>query len=122
MRSKLNYAAAPMHDPQDGRVSSGCHTKQLERTTKRFCIHDIVLFTLILHSSNFTEKSQNETVLAEEYAKRKQVETQLEATSTKLVAISDKHNKMKETLQIAELKVAQTQAQAKMYVQSIDCI
>ena len=89
------------------------------RELQKGSVYMIVLSLLFLHSSNFTEKSQNEKVLAEEYAKRKQVETQLEAVSTKLVAISDKHNKMKETLQIAELKVAQTQAQAKMCVQHI---
>ncbi len=59
-------------------------------------------------------KAQNERVLAGEYAKRKQIEAQLEVTNGKLIATSEKQNKMKETLQVAELKVAQTQAQAKM--------
>ena len=61
-----------------------------------------------------TEKCQNERVLAEEYAKRKRLEAQLEATNAKLHVTSDRSNKMKETLQVAELKVAQSQAQAKM--------
>ncbi len=55
-------------------------------------------------------------MLAGEYAKRKQIEAKLEATNGKLIATSEKQNKMKETLQVAELKVAQTQAQAKMYM------
>ncbi len=62
----------------------------------------------------FIAKSQNERVLAGEYAKRKQIEAQLEATNSKLITTTEKHNKMKEMLQVAELKVAQTQAQAKM--------
>ncbi len=63
---------------------------------------------------NSSAKAQNERVLAGEYAKRKQIEAKLEATNGKLIATSEKQNKMKETLQVAELKVAQTQAQAKM--------
>lgn len=53
-------------------------------------------------------------MLAEEYVKRKRLEVQLEATNAKLYATSDRSNKMKETLHVAELKVAQSQAQAKM--------
>ncbi len=64
----------------------------------------------------FLAKSQNESILAREYAKRKQIETQLETTNNKLITVTEKHSKMKEILQVAELKVAQTQAQTKMYV------
>lgn len=63
----------------------------------------------------YTEKGRNERILCEEYKKRKELEAQLEeALATHKVA-SDKNSKMKEAMKVAEMKVAQTQAQVKMY-------
>ena len=63
----------------------------------------------------YIEKGRNERILAEEYGKRKQLEAQLEEALSKHKAASDKNSKMKEAMKVAEMKVAQTQAQVKMY-------
>ena len=73
------------------------------------------LIALINNNILCPEKCRNEKVLAEEYTKRKQQETQLESVIAKHKTVAQKNVKMKEAMKVAEMKVAQTQAQVKMY-------
>ena len=61
------------------------------------------------------EKGRNERILAEEYHKRKELEVELEEATSKYRVVSEKHAKVKEAVNVTELKVTQTQAQVKMY-------
>ena len=61
------------------------------------------------------EKGRNERILAEEYHKRKELEAELEEATSKYRVVSEKHAKVKEAVNVTELKVTQTQAQVKMY-------
>lgn len=62
-----------------------------------------------------SEKGRNEHILAEECKKRKELEAQLEEVNSEHKIAADKNSKMKETMKVAEMKVARIQAQVKMY-------
>ena len=64
-----------------------------------------------------SEKGRNERILAEEYGKRKELEAQLEVVDSEHKIAAEKNSRMKEAIKVAEMKVAQIQAQAKMYEQ-----
>lgn len=62
------------------------------------------------------EKGRNERVLAEEYGRRKELEAQLEEATSKHTVASERNAKMREAMNVAEMKVAQIQDQVKMYI------
>ena len=61
------------------------------------------------------EKGRNERTLAGECRKRKELEAQLEEVNSEHKIAADKNSRMKEAMKVAEMKVAQIQAQVKMY-------
>ena len=56
-----------------------------------------------------TEKGQNERVLAEEYGKRKNLESKAENAMSTLSQTADIHARVMETLRMEEQRVAETQ-------------
>lgn len=64
-----------------------------------------------------TERLQNEKYLAEETAKRKEIESTLEAVMLRYSVVSEKHSKISEAVRVAEQKVAHAQSCAMKYEQ-----
>lgn len=70
---------------------------------------------MLFLSSHCTEKGRNEQILAEEYGKRRQLEAELEKATAIHKTASEKNSRSREAMNVAEMKVEQTQAQVKLY-------
>ena len=85
--------------------------KELQEGKRKVPLSDVLQLFLLLSP----EKGRNERILAEEYHKRKELEAELEEATSKYRVVSEKHAKVKEAVNVTELKVSQIQAQVKMY-------
>ena len=86
--------------------------KELQEGKRKIPLSDFLQLLFLLSP----EKGRNERILAEEYHKRKELEAELEEATSKYRVVSEKHAKVKEAVNVTELKVSQTQAQVKMYI------
>ena len=64
---------------------------------------------------SLSEKGRNERILAEEFGKRKKLEAELEEVTSKQTVASVKNTRMRDTVNVAEMKLMQLQDQVKMY-------
>ncbi|KAL5456915.1 hypothetical protein EMCRGX_G034142 [Ephydatia muelleri] len=74
-----------------------------------------VIFKSIKELQN--ERLENEKLLAEEIAKRKEIESTLDAVTLRYSVVSEKHAKISETVRLAEQKVAHAQSCVMKYEQ-----